>query len=123
MHRFTLLFTSALILTAPSVSLAQSAGMVTALGKNEGQLSVIAWAGYLERGQTDKAYDWVTPFEKQTGCKVSVKVAGSSDEMVSLMNQGGYDLVTASGDASLRLVAGGKVQPINVPSSFRATPA
>ena len=114
MHRFTLLFTSALLLTAPGGSLAQSAAMLTSLGQNEGQLSVIAWAGYLERGQTDKAYDWVTPFEKQTGCKVSVKVAGSSDEMVSLMNQGGYDLVTASGDASLRLVAGGKVQPINV---------
>ncbi len=29
------------------------------------------------------------------------------------MNQGGFDLVTASGDASLRLVAGKKVQPIN----------
>ena len=34
--------------------------------------------------------------------------------MVSLMNQGGYDLVTASGDASLRLIAGGKVQPIDI---------
>jgi putative spermidine/putrescine transport system substrate-binding protein len=33
--------------------------------------------------------------------------------MVSLMNQGGYDLVTASGDASLRLIYGKKVQPIN----------
>jgi putative spermidine/putrescine transport system substrate-binding protein len=33
--------------------------------------------------------------------------------MVSLMNQGGYDLVTASGDASLRLIYGKKVQEIN----------
>ena len=111
--RYFMLQLSALMLTAlPGVALAQK-GMVTTLGKNEGQLSVIAWAGYLERGQSDKAYDWVSPFEKASGCKVSVKVAGSSDEMVSLMNQGGYDLVTASGDASLRLVAGGKVQPIN----------
>ena len=111
--RHLMLQLSALMLTAlPGVALAQK-GMVTSLGKNEGQLSVIAWAGYLERGQSDKAYDWVSPFEKASGCKVSVKVAGSSDEMVTLMNQGGYDLVTASGDASLRLVAGGKVQPIN----------
>jgi putative spermidine/putrescine transport system substrate-binding protein len=29
------------------------------------------------------------------------------------MNEGGFDLVTASGDASLRLVAGKRVQPIN----------
>ena len=111
--RHFMLQLSALMLTAlPGVALAQK-GMVTSLGRNEGQLSVIAWAGYLERGQSDKAYDWVSPFEKASGCKVSVKVAGSSDEMVSLMNQGGYDLVTASGDASLRLVAGGRVQPIN----------
>lgn len=83
------------------------------LGKGEGEVSIVAWAGYIERGESDKAYDWVTSFEKDTGCKVSVKTAATSDEMVSLMNQGGFDLVTASGDASLRLVAGKKVQPIN----------
>ena len=55
----------------------------------------------------------MTQFEKETGCKVSVKTAATSDEMVSLMNQGGYDLVTASGDASLRLIYGKKVQEIN----------
>lgn len=83
------------------------------LGKGEGELSIVAWAGYIERGETDKNYDWVTDFEKQTGCKVSVKTAATSDEMVALMNEGGFDLVTASGDASLRLVAGKRVQPIN----------
>ncbi|QSQ18909.1 ABC transporter substrate-binding protein [Pyxidicoccus parkwayensis] len=83
------------------------------LGKPEGQLNIIAWPGYIERGATDKSYDWVTQFEKDTGCKVNVKTAATSDEMVSLMNQGGYDLVTASGDASLRLVHGKKVQEIN----------
>jgi putative spermidine/putrescine transport system substrate-binding protein len=84
-----------------------------ALGKGEGAVSIVAWAGYIERGETDKNYDWVTGFEKETGCKVSVKTAATSDEMVSLMNEGGFDLVTASGDASLRLVAGKRVQPIN----------
>jgi len=88
--------------------------LATSVGEGEGALSVIAWPGYLERGETDKAYDWVTKYEKETGCKVTVKTAGTSDEMVSLMNQGGYDLVTASGDASLRLIAGHKVQEINV---------
>jgi putative spermidine/putrescine transport system substrate-binding protein len=83
------------------------------LGKPEGQLNIIAWPGYIERGATDKKYDWVTQFEKDTGCKVNVKTAATSDEMVSLMNQGGYDLVTASGDASLRLVAAKKVQEVN----------
>jgi putative spermidine/putrescine transport system substrate-binding protein len=80
----------------------------------EGQVDIVAWPGYIERGETDKAYDWVTQFEKDTGCKVNVKTAGTSDEMVSLMTQGGYDLVTASGDASLRLIRGGTVQPVDV---------
>ncbi|WP_134679059.1 ABC transporter substrate-binding protein [Paracoccus ravus] len=91
-----------------------AAEMPTALGTPEGALSIVAWPGYIERGETDKAFDWVTKFEEKTGCKVEVKTAGTSDEMVSLMNQGGFDLVTASGDASLRLIAGEKVQPINI---------
>lgn len=86
---------------------------MTAVGDGEGELSIVAWPGYVERGETDKAYDWVTKFEEATGCKVSVKTANTSDEMVALMNEGGFDLVTASGDASLRLVAGGRVQAIN----------
>jgi putative spermidine/putrescine transport system substrate-binding protein len=87
---------------------------MSSVGAGEGEVDIVAWAGYVERGESDKAYDWVTGFEKETGCKVSVKIAGTSDEMVSLMNEGGFDLVTASGDASLRLVAGKTVQPINV---------
>ncbi|MEK0085903.1 ABC transporter substrate-binding protein [Benzoatithermus flavus] len=101
---------------AGSVALATTPGfaMVKEIGKGEGQVNIVAWPGYIERGDTDKAYDWVTGFEKATGCKVSVKTAGTSDEMVALMNEGGFDLVTASGDASLRLVAGKKVQEINI---------
>lgn len=88
-------------------------GPLQEVGAGEGQVDIIAWAGYIERGETDPDYDWVTQFEKDTGCKVNVKVAATSDEMVSLMNEGGFDLVTASGDASLRLVAGDKVQEVN----------
>jgi putative spermidine/putrescine transport system substrate-binding protein len=87
--------------------------MLQSLGAGEGELSIVAWAGYIERGETDPKFDWVTKFEADTGCKVSVKTAATSDEMVALMNEGGFDLVTASGDASLRLVAGKRVQPIN----------
>ena len=83
------------------------------IGPSEGQVDIVAWPGYIERGETDKNYDWVTDFEKKTGCKVNVKTAGTSDEMVALMNEGGFDLVTASGDASLRLVAGKRVQQID----------
>ncbi|HYV46560.1 MAG TPA: ABC transporter substrate-binding protein [Myxococcaceae bacterium] len=89
------------------------AGPPSKLGKGEGQVSIVAWPGYIERGETDKAYDWVTAFEKKTGCKVNVKTAATSDEMVALMNEGGFDLVTASGDASMRLIKGNRVQEIN----------
>ncbi len=87
--------------------------MKQSVGQGEGEVAIIAWAGYVERGETDKSYDWVTGFEKDSGCKVTVKTAATSDEMVALMNEGGFDLVTASGDASLRLVAGKRVQEIN----------
>jgi putative spermidine/putrescine transport system substrate-binding protein len=84
------------------------------IGPGEGQVDIVAWPGYIERGETDKNYDWVTDFEKKTGCKVNIKTAGTSDEMVALMNEGGFDLVTASGDASLRLISGKRVQEINI---------
>ncbi|HEA3087353.1 TPA: ABC transporter substrate-binding protein [Aeromonas dhakensis] len=98
----------------PALLAGQTQAAPTTLGKGEGQLNIVAWAGYVERGETDKNYDWVTGFEIETGCKVNVKTAATSDEMVALMNEGGFDLVTASGDASLRLIAGGKVQALNL---------
>jgi putative spermidine/putrescine transport system substrate-binding protein len=102
-----------------------SGGPRPVIGAGEGAVSIVAWAGYIERGATDPKFDWVTGFEKETGCKVSVKTAATSDEMVALMNEGGFDLVTASGDASLRLVSGGKVQEVNtalVPSYSKVDP-
>jgi putative spermidine/putrescine transport system substrate-binding protein len=86
----------------------------TEIGEGEGSVVIVSWAGYIERGDTDPAFDWVTQFEEETGCMVENKVAGTSDEMVALMTGSEeYDLVTASGDSSLRLIAGGAVQEIN----------
>ena len=85
----------------------------SSVGTGEGQLNIVAWAGYAEDGTNDKSVDWVTPFEQQTGCKVNVKVANTSDEMVTLMKTGQYDVVSASGDATLRLIYGGDVAPVN----------
>ena len=122
MHKMKILLTSTL---AFSLSTAPLFAQATAVGDGEGALSIIAWPGYIERGESDKAYDWVTKFEEQTGCKVSVKTAGTSDEMVSRMNQGGVDRVTASGDATLRLIAGKKVQVVNtdlIPSWSKIDP-
>ena len=83
------------------------------LGTPEGEVSVLAWPGYVEDGSNDPKVDWVSDFEKESGCKVTVKTFGTSDEAVQLMRTGQYDVVSASGDATLRLIAAGDVEPIN----------
>ena len=80
------------------------------IGKGEGALNLIAWEGYAQP-------TWVKPFQAATGCKVTTHYAGSSSEMVALMAGSGnhnYDLVSASGDADLRLIYGGSVKPVNM---------
>ena len=93
--------------TAPDVPMAES------IGDPEGQVNILAWPGYAEDGSTDKSIDWVTPFEKESGCQANVKYFATSDEAVQLMKTGEYDVVSASGDATLRLIAGGDVAPVN----------
>ena len=83
------------------------------LGAGEGAINILAWAGYAENGSTDKTVDWVTPFEKATGCTTKVQVANTSDEMFEKMGTGNFDVVSASGDSSLRLIYAGKVAPVN----------
>jgi putative spermidine/putrescine transport system substrate-binding protein len=87
-----------------------NAPVPSSVGKGEGKLNLIAWEGYVQP-------QWTKPFETQTGCQVNVKYAGSSSDMVSLMANGGggqYDMVSASGDADLRLIYGGDVRPVNI---------
>jgi putative spermidine/putrescine transport system substrate-binding protein len=89
----------------------------SSIGPTEGRLNLIAWPGYTESGQNDPKFDWVTPFEQQTGCQVSAKYANTSAEMVTLMRQGGgkvYDGVSASGNATNVLIAHGDVAAIDV---------
>ncbi|MDX1400398.1 MAG: ABC transporter substrate-binding protein, partial [Kiloniellales bacterium] len=110
---FGLLLFSASLLAGSFAEIA-GAEPLKSLGESEGVVDIVAWPGYIERGATDPAFDWVTGYEEKTGCKVRIKTAGTSDEMVALMNEGGFDLVTASGDASLRLIYGGRVQEVNI---------
>src|SRR6266566_3740505 len=109
---------------AASAAPSPSSNLPQSIGPGEGELNIIIWAGYAEDGSnkvdtattTLKAYDWVHGFETKTGCKVNAKVGNTSDEMVTLMRQGGgsvYDGVSASGDATKRLIANGDVAEID----------
>ena len=100
----------AVALSVPASGASSGTGLPAKIGKGEGKLTMVAWEGYLQP-------QWVKPFQKQTGCKIQAKYAGTSDEMVTLMRQGGggqYDMVSASGDASLRLIYGHDVAPMNM---------
>jgi putative spermidine/putrescine transport system substrate-binding protein len=95
---------------------------VASIGATEGQLNLVAWGGYVEDGSNDPNYDWVHPFQTETGCTIKVEYANTSDEMFRLMTQGGgtlYDGVSASGDASNRLIAAGAVAAVD-PKLFPA---
>lgn len=97
------------VLAVPAAGVSKGTGVPTSVGAGEGKLTLIAWEGYTEK-------QWVAPFEKATGCKVSAKYAGSSNDMFNLMTSGGggqYDMVSASGDASLRLIYAGAVAEVN----------
>jgi putative spermidine/putrescine transport system substrate-binding protein len=115
----TLMAIIALVLAAcggTGTAASPKASLPTSVGEGEGALTVLAWPGYAEDGSTDPAVDWVQPFEKASGCQVDVTTFGTSDEAYQLFTSGSgaqFDVVSASGDASLRLVAGGDVQAIN----------
>jgi putative spermidine/putrescine transport system substrate-binding protein len=97
-------------LLLPNIDLSQVGG------PGEGQLNIITWAGYAESGANLPEYNWVTAFQDQTGCVVNSKPDDTSDQMVSDMRQSGgtlYDGVSASGDASLRLISNGDVAAID----------
>jgi putative spermidine/putrescine transport system substrate-binding protein len=94
-------------------SASNTTGPPASIGEGEGAVSILAWPGYAEDGSTSADTDWVTPFEEQTGCKASVKTFGTSDEAYQLFSTGQYDVVSASGDATLRIVANGDAAAIN----------
>ena len=100
--------------TASASPTDKPAGWLDAIGAGEGALNLIIWEGYAERGATDPAYDWVTPFETATGCKVNTTSMTDSANGVQLLQSGEYDGGSFSGDASVRLMKAGDVAPVNV---------
>ena len=104
----------------PTVAATAGPVVIESIGAGEGELNLIIWPGYAEDGSNVADYDWVHPFETKTGCMVKTrKEAGSSDEMVQLLKSGsGYDGLSASGDATVRLIKDGAVAAVDVEKLF-----
>ena len=98
---------------APTATAAPTEAPIPTIGAGEGALNLVIWTGYAESGQNDAAYDWVTPFQTATGCQVSTTDMSDSNNGVSLMQSGNYDGISASGDATTRLIQGDYVAPID----------
>jgi putative spermidine/putrescine transport system substrate-binding protein len=82
---------------------------LASLGPGEGQLNLVTIDGYADSS-------WALPFTSSTGCKITTKVVGTWDDIVTTMKDGGaaqWDLVSATGDAGLQLVYSGDVNPMN----------
>ena len=77
---------------------------IQSLAREEGEVNVVQWAGYAQL---------VEEFTAATGCTVNTKDGASSDDMISLIQTGAYDGVSASGNASVRLMATGEVAPVD----------
>lgn len=99
--------------TGSTTTKSAASGALQKIGTGEGAVNILAWPGYAENGSTAKETDWVTPFEQATGCQATVKTFGTSDEAYQLFHTGQYDVVSASGDSSLRTVANGDAAPLN----------
>jgi putative spermidine/putrescine transport system substrate-binding protein len=73
--------------------------------RSEGVVNVVQWAGYAQLTKE---------FAQETGCQVKTKDGTTSDDMIQLISTGQYDGVSASGNASVRLMERGDVAPIDV---------
>jgi putative spermidine/putrescine transport system substrate-binding protein len=91
------------------------------IGEPEGELSLLAFAGYVEDGTSDPEFDWVLPFQRASGCAVQVRYVDSGDEIVGLLSRedAGYDGATVPGDAAGELIADRMVGAVD-PALFPA---
>jgi putative spermidine/putrescine transport system substrate-binding protein len=77
------------------------------LGKGEGELNLIAPAAFV-------LPPWSDEFERNTGCTIDNRTAGTVGEIAQMMRSGRYDGIAAPSEVSGRLVDEGTVAPVNV---------
>jgi putative spermidine/putrescine transport system substrate-binding protein len=81
--------------------------VIDEVGESEGELSLLAFAGYVEDGSSDPEFDWVTPFQRRSACAVRVRYVDSGEEMVKMLTEedSGFDGASVPGDVAGELIA------------------
>ena len=74
------------------------------LAREEGEVNLVIWPGYAVLSDE---------FTAATGCTVKTKDGAGSEDMISLMKTGAYDGVSASGNASVPMMIGEDVAPVD----------
>lgn len=102
-------------------------------GPAEGSLTVLTFRGYVEYGGGDPKVDWVTPFQRESGCRVTrLDFARSAEEMAKLFAERDYDVVSAPPELAGELIEKGAVAALDtalipsykeIPSWLRRLPA
>ena len=85
------------------------------IGPGEGTLSVVAFNGYTEAGGSDPRVDWISQFQQDTQCQVSIKYATTATDVLSMMSDKnrGYDVVSAPGEIAGALIDTKQVAQLN----------
>lgn len=87
---------------------------VASVGPGEGTVSVVAIDGYAEWGGVDPKVKWVGTFEKETGCKVSLRYYDPrQEEKPGDFAPSSFDVISATPEVGGRLMDDGKAAPLN----------
>ena len=95
--RASAVMTTLLLLLAACSDSGSGGEMLSELGEPEGELNLVIWAGYAEDGSAYPEFDWVTPFEEETGCQVNAQVQADSATGVQMLQSGEFDGGSFSG--------------------------
>ena len=88
---------------------------LTSIGPGEGSLRLLGMPGYVEDGSPDPRVDWVTAFERRTGCQVSYSQVANANSIPAMLRMNGakYDGVVAPPAVAGQLISAGLIAPLN----------
>jgi hypothetical protein len=75
------------------------------------EVRLLAPTGYVEDGSTLPDSDWVTPFERRTGCEVDARVYDEDEDVVAIARRRDVDAVAGSEEVLDRLRRAGELLP------------